>query len=694
MLTTSTTKSFIVLVSNREDSKPKQRTAAIQRIQSVGLGPSVNVLGSYIFSGQVEFSSIFILEAESQSLIENVAEPYQHIFNFKIEEISSLETNPDVVSFDHCLLVANPKIIVKESPDESLLDIRSILQTSPDSDYPLIYFLRTKALHAINDLNEMITGNRRSFFVQIIPLESFFDEIALSPPTDPFGILALKDETPKIATIKNVGPDVLISTFGPLDYDAPSKDPILRSGQLLWNLHNQKLLKKGESMKVAENVYFADPKPANIQIDMTAPAGPTRIDSRRANWHPPTIAKTLTPNQVLEFNLSTGKFTTITDSYEALDTVVNGTSCDEPWLEDSYEKNDPEKYAIYQYITEKLGGDVRFGRLQESTEIETRAPYPKDHNPPFNEETYQVVTNELQLIVEDIAYVEKWFGDAGQTRITNLETSQIASEALSHCQELMSLEDKDNTLFILDIIFDYLEELISKIPNVGKTFSTLISLGYNTAKNIKEIVTPEHSINATVAELNDRILDNLKALEESRKYFYRTIMANRGKLKKFSLICRQGLLEADIKMDIKTTSYESYRNERKSLVDTLRNSWKIICYKSLFHAKHAVTSTIDTQNAALTTNLEYTYKINNFDPSKGNYGFNYILTGMASDSNGKLHTCYVTVDCTTDADEKVLAELFDKDQLDIDPLPFFFGFDGWPKSIPFNGLSWLYSINI
>jgi hypothetical protein len=98
-------------------------------------------------------------------------------------------------------------------------------------------------------------------------------------------------------------------------------------------------------------------------------------------------------------------------------------------------------------------------------------------------------------------------------------------------------------------------------------------------------------------------------------------------------------------------------------------------YQQLFATQHAVQCHISFTDQP---------PANPWNPAVLSYEYTWSLPAVWVDTKGNAHPYgYLVYDCSTDAPVEVMAQLFAPGAaLDVNPVEFFLGFNGWPKVDP------------
>jgi hypothetical protein len=391
----------------------------------------------------------------------------------------------------------------------------------------------------------------------------------------------------------------------------------------------------------------------------------------------------------------------VTDLSTWLNQLMTTPTFDAPWPEDAYTGG---QLAAYTFIVSQLPGGTppKKGTIKESQEIEVIS-YPGGSA--FTSDEFDEVKKHLLLEVGHFTTADQWFGPNGIINAINTQVSVLSAGDLTVAANLMSIPPTDDMTMSLDEIFGLIAAWVAEIPEIGGVIAAVIDTGYAVAK----AVIPQEArqpIQATVAAIADQLNEYLIYLVRSAALQHARVSSDWGRLSEFSTGVATGRISAGAfygaggpgdaavrAMAAATAAGPAPRSADSALpplppdyLHAAKNAWLVYVYQQLFTTQHSVSCTM-----SLTDQLP----ANPWDPQNGNYHYTWSLPCAYTDSKGNAHIHgYLVYDCSTDAPQQVMQQLFGPGSaLNINPIEFFAGFNGWPQVDPhykpgYQGITW------
>jgi hypothetical protein len=346
---------------------------------------------------------------------------------------------------------------------------------------------------------------------------------------------------------------------------------------------------------------------------------------------------------------------------------------DAPWPEDAYAGG---QLAAYTFIVSQLPGGTppKKGTIKESQEIEVIS-YPGGSA--FTSDDFDQVKKHLLLEVGHFTTADQWFGPNGIINAINTQVSVLSAGDLTVAANLMSIPPTDDMTMSLDEIFGLIAAWVAEIPEIGGVIAAVIDTGYAVAK----AVIPQEArqpIQATVAAIADQLNEYLIYLVRSAALQHARVSSDWGRLSEFSTGVATGRISAG--------AFYGAGGPGDAAVRAMAAATA---------AGPAPRSADSAHSVSCTMSLTDQLPANPWDPQNGNYHYTWSLPCAYTDSKGNAHIHgYLVYDCSTDAPQQVMQQLFGPGSaLNINPIEFFAGFNGWPQVDPhyrpgYQGITW------
>jgi len=379
-----------------------------------------------------------------------------------------------------------------------------------------------------------------------------------------------------------------------------------------------------------------------------------------------------TPSQAgitLGFDASAGVgFHVRTELTEWLSDVVNTTKHDAAWPED--DPNWPQGLKnAYTYWLSLLSGDPRHVVIDPATVNNKFLNPGRPANADFTEDDFKTVYQHLYDECDAISKCNRWYGVAGIMNAINTNVTAAATDSLIAASNLMQIpQQTGEVMMIIGAVISDISSIVGAIPGIGNALEAGINVMWSIAATAQfGSGQASQPIQAGIADMADMLTNYRQSIEDARLKTNGAINGNYGKLMEF---------------------YKNYPDPVQT--DTLPNDyiieagrvWKVHFYKGLFAFLHGAEAEIGFDQQA---------PANPWNPAAGNYNYYYVLPGRYYDSKRNLATGLVILWCWTDAPSQVMQDLFGPATaqtpapLNINPLEFFAGFNGWPTVRPWYG---------
>ena len=365
--------------------------------------------------------------------------------------------------------------------------------------------------------------------------------------------------------------------------------------------------------------------------------------------------------------------------------LMSGTTYNEPWPEDGYADG---YLAAYRYIVGRLPGQTppKKGTIKEPEEIQVIS-YPSDAT--FSAGEFADVKDHLLLEIGHFVTADQWFGPNGIINAINTQISVLSAGDLTTAAAMMSIPPPTEVTMSLDDIFGLITTWVAEIPLLGSVMAAVIETGWTVAKNVIPVAAKQ-PIQATVASIADQLNNNLIYLVRSAQIQLATVASDWGRLSEFSSGVATGRISVGAfygsgNPGSGSDSAPAAPSQRSAdagppplppdYLTAAKNAWLTYCFQQLFTTQHKVHSQLSFADQA---------PANPWNPAAGTYQFTWSLPCSYRDSKNNVHANgYLVYDCSTDAPQQVLQQLFAPGSaLNVNPMEFFGGFNGWPQVTP------------
>ena len=668
MSKTNPTNTFLVKVINRPEADDSKKLVRIRQLLNEGLATDAHVIDDWVFAVRHYYSSMFLAEAKDAESLMNRLEPAATEFDFSIAGLTEYDRNEVVTEFNYCAQVTfdeakrNKKMAM--TSDSGLTEIHSVLDPGSADPQKLILLLSSSDHFDAQKFLENSFGIDFADVQKISSIAAFLKNVGTSQVIPDPSLSAL----PAIAENQNSfihNEDSVSAYYASTDSSDTNLNTLI--------LNRKEAVVNGKDA-VNANVHFWKTMGGAFNFELmwgeTFPKPVFR--SEPTNAPIPTQIRTVGDNSLLAFNLSsrdTFHFVTELDTW--LNDLLNSTKYDAPWPEDLYTGDYAAAYNYFLSELEKIGitAKPKDGTIAPSFIEEIN--YPGDQS--FSEKVFNEVkghlTDECTFFTE---YSSKWFGGNGYFHAITMETSAISQNDLTAVANLMQIPPtKSLLMIILDAIFGDLTYFIGAIPGVGPILAAIVNLAWSTAKLAMKPGEPTSPIQVAIANMADELNKYLALMIGATATHWATINGNWGKLKEFSL----GVINEKIKPEM--FGMESGAKDPKApelFIEAIAKSWRVVCYKGLFPGHYDTKALIGFSGSEPKPR---------FDRKNKKYDYSYYLRCDYYDSSMHLHTnSYMELSYHNPAPQQVMEDLFSEGNLNLNPIEFYMGYNGWKGALP------------
>ncbi|WP_299681215.1 hypothetical protein [uncultured Dokdonia sp.] len=661
---------YAIFFSNLEESSEIKRIALLKKFTADGLSSTIEVQEDFIFEQSHFLSAIIIVKASNKEVIEESLKPCIGTFSYKVTAITSYQKDSSIAFANQCVAIGGKDLTEISIPDHIAVRVKAKIDLPEDSPYSCLFLLQVDAIHKAHEFATALNVDNAMHINEVTHMTDYFEYISNKKEESSYPQIVnqIDNRSTTSTTIENKGSAAYYADVAsPVEYInlVSDRHPIAsgskvpsRGKNYFWKSLSGKIeykIGKRRGQGQFANVYYS----------------PASIDT---NCPFPVASESIYANENLEFNLNTkDNFHITSDFYTKLHGILNTKNYDDHWPEENYEEGS-DRYLVYAYILEQL--KIRGYKLPPNqgtlkADLISQITYPQDQS--FSEDAFKEVSDHLRTECDYFEESAKWYGPKGIMSAITETIAEVSTDDLIAAAGYMSVppETSKLTLF-LEVIFKEITSIISVIPDIGSPIAGVISAGMSTITEILKMRDESTSIEASIADMALKLTDYLAILKEAQDINYKEINGNWGKLKRFALFSINKEITAD---HLGVTFSKQGSIAPESFVKGLAKAWRIIIYKNLFQTIHKAGCTMNTTKTIPAPNP--------FNPSKNQYSFTYYLKGSFSSVSDKVVDGYITFTCSSNAPKEALHDLFSPDRLDQDPIPFFFGLNGWPKVKPY-----------
>lgn len=682
------TRYLVLFALDPANTRPAQRLVLMQRFLSSGLGPGVEVLDQAFFPTYGRVGFVILAAAESNDVLLAALEPCAGVFTTTVEQPESLVFDPAVAEATHGVVglrTPHDAVAPAASSDTSLpVQVRLHAELPEGGDISSITLVRAPTAAAALSFGRSAVNAAVTETAHIQPMADYITAMRRPAPAD--GVLAAV--TAAAAEAASAGP---ADSYTVVPLDSPlilvSSNEVTPFGATM----PVSVAPRQAVVAVSGRTYVWQRLPGyfEVMVDWSNANNlwihsPSALSGEGYNWSYPIAVLPDTPG--IEYAVGTSSdhrgVQVRSDLAAWLHDLMTGTTYDAPWPEDGYTGG---HLAAYRYIVGKLPGQTppKKGTIKEPEEIQVIA-YPP--GAAFSAGEFDDVKNHLLVEIGHFATADQWFGPNGIINAVNTQISVLSAGDLTVAASMMSIPPSAPVTMSLDDIFGLISTWVAEIPVVGSVLGAVIDTGWTVAKAV--IPAEAHQpIQATVARIADQLNEYLIKMVNSAQLQLSWLYADWGRLSEFSSGVATGRIS--VGAFYATGSGPGAGPEAAALrsadsgppplppdyLHAAKNAWLTYAYQQLFATQHSVASQL-----SLTDQVPD----NPWNPAAGTYHYTWSLPCAYTDSKGNAHADgYLVYDCSTDAPQQVLEQLFASDApLHVNPIEFFGGFNGWPKVVP------------
>ncbi|MBV1924121.1 MAG: hypothetical protein KUG68_08845 [Flavobacteriaceae bacterium] len=662
---------FVIFFSNLPNIEGKKRLVRIRQFVDNGLGDKIEVLENFIFPIKFQYSAIITVKAENLKAVETALEPANGEFKISVFQPDIHQRNNVTNHFNCCILTSNLENSNIEALSEGNMDVHSVIKLPESTIYKQLLLVNTNQMVDVFRYSEKHLANSHPYISQVISISEYLEN-SLQKSTNEVSEAATNSINPQVAGeghILNQGTNTV--------YYADTDDTNPNLYDLLKN--SRKPIISTGNQPVQSNVHFWETLGGNFSYTLKVIRGlgayryiPLNISTEAPI---PSKVNSVAKGELLAFNLPSNEtFHTVTEVGTWLNDLYNTDKYDAPWPESIYTG---DKQIAYKKIIELLVKSGVTSLPREggftSSQLDRWVKFPTDGS--INEEAFNAVMDDLGNECDFIrGQAEEWFGGGGYFQSLTNTDAVFAQIGIDRAVELMKLPAHTSEItVILDAIFGELISLISLIPEVGSMLSTVLRLAWSTAKKSMEPGKPVQPIHTIVADLEKDLGDYLKFIKDSNSAHLGIITGNWGKLKEFSLGAIN-LIKINPEMFSLKTKVEGVDVLPPSVyLDAIDNAWRIISYKALYPGKFTMYNKLIFLKDKPTPI---------FDRENRKYFFSYYLRCKYEDNSQNKFERWAEMTYTNDLPLEVLDDLFNKENLNLNPIEFYLGYNGWASKAP------------
>lgn len=680
-MTEAGAKTFAIFFSVDSDNKREaERMVLLRRYLKNGFGPGTTIIDEALLTECRTYPFLVIAQAQSQQALEAALAPTAGVYLTKIIEADVIDFDPKVPPARLCLFVsdiANDLRATRSRPQAApdSISVRARIKLPTGSPCSSVWLMNAPMA---DDARRYVQARQPDALVAVMnamTATNFFENKFSTSPRE----MVEQPHFEKEPTVAIDSPaDFALTNEDTVQVWTSDYDP---ASEYIVRFNNRSGLAPGATANFQNDAYVwsaLNSTAAYNIILVNISTIPTGIQKAPTNYPPPSATFAHLKNGQIGFNLSDpGSAHAVSDFSTLLHDLLLTSKFDAPWPEDSYSG---EQKDVYEYFLTQLPSAPKDGNL--SPGLVEDVDYPSDK--PFSKDVFNEVKRHLHdecIYIED---AQQWFGINGIFAAINSQISIVSGPALTAAASLMSIQPEQTILMeVLDTIFSDIASLVAVIPVYGPFISAAIRVTWSIAKISIDASQPHQTntpIQATVAEMADVLNKYLDQQVIAVAAQFKMIKGNWGKLQAFGLAKESGKISED-KLDVSVPPGGGSVTVSQGYVQAAANAWSTIIYKSLFASRHTPQAriTIGAENQAI-PNIQ-----NPWNPAAGNYNYRYfLLCTYFNGTNDPNHRGYCVFDCETDAPQEVLQHLFGPGSaaLNIDPLEFFVGYNGWPAVVP------------
>ncbi len=666
-----------------------------------GLGDEVSITDDAYLPNNQGFCFFFIVTATDQSVIETALSPAAGIYEMTIIKLDAVSFDESAGAANYCIygwddLPDSTMITRNAEAIKAAVSVRTSIKLPEGNNFSYLYLVHASS------------GNDALQFGHYMHAGTFListDAIAAAPYYEKkFGSASDTNDgaiTPLPAAAIAADPNddfTIINGGSNAMYCFTSAVPDPDSNNFIYTFFflKRQVINPGQSIVANRKAFIWNQLSGPLYYFLnywtySAGSGQTTSHSDEytleSTYTHPILA---TPDMVgcngavLSFN-NAGQpgFQVINQLYQWLHDILLNNTCDLAWPEDSYAG---DELAAYNYILGQIKILLALTEIVPPKSGNISADTINLINYPAGATYPQATFTSVKVhLFAECTYFSKskdWFAVNGIISAINTQIAVVSADDLIAAANLMGIPPKTTEVsVILDTVISAISSIVSAIPGAGSAIAAAINIGWSVAKLSMQPGQSSQPIQAAVADMADILIERLQYVVNATATQYSIINNNWGKLKEFGTLVIEGKITATMfGMQTPTASKAAVEAvvappPPQGYVIASAKAWSVIIYKALFATQHTPTASI-----ALTTNMP----VNPWNPDAGNYNFVYALNAYYYDSKNNQTNGYAAFNCSTDAATQVMQKLFgttDPMALNVDPVEFFMGFNGWPNVV-------------
>jgi|GEM_PF-5486186 len=660
MASTESTHVFLIFFVNKPDIPDARRLVRMRQYIEEGLGADITHSAILVVRApDIEAARASVVDASTEFDI-TVIEPY------------SVSMDDDAVAANFCMLAsadASDILEVQQSKGAADFDAEiQIVSALPDGHpFDSISLLKSPdhiSAHQYADACD--TDNCPTMVLSFTSISEYLDNLKIITSNT---IEPLEQQKKKVSsglgTIYNSG-DTFFN-FSHTDDTNVNADDLMKSITFA-------NLEQTNRVNPYVNFYtFMDTK-FSYKLHQLVPKGrrharwDTHIIHLRAKAWPPAMVRTITPGSIVHYNLESKEpFRQVTQLKVWLNQIFNTTTYDGPWPDESYNEAEMAAYKyILNFIKETTGitAPPKDGTMAPS--VIGPIPFPDDQS--LDKTAFEKVKlDQSNICTWAYDYANVWFGGSGlfHSLISDMTSDEIFD--LTIVSNLLKVPNESKFSMILDAIMNDILYFIGAVPKLGGILEAVLNLAWTTARLTGSSGEPKRPIEVSIANVAQNLQRELSFMKGALAVQLGTIKSNWGKLQTFAV----GAINHD-KIDPSMFGMQSSKDTPdtpRAYKDAMTKAWRATIYKALMPSKFrpkCTLSIVDTPPPPT------------FNRSQKKYFYSCALKCTFRGDSQKELPRYVYLTYTLhEAAPELLDDLFAEDKLNLNPVEFYLGYNGW-----------------
>lgn len=670
------TQCYIIYYSVKPDQPIGRRLYYMKKFAEDGLGDGIQVLNVTILPHQQTDSCLMLVAANSKDKIIKKLQECASAFDTIIETIdnhafSKVDQLPNFCLLTSAVQLDAPELISIPELAQSVNPVLSI-NGNKDNRYQHIELVHSDGLLA----------------VKAYAAEHYPQEFAMVAPCLTFSEFLEQLENPQAKIIDESSNEInLHPTAQPCTIvNINNQSCYYNTGNRLYSIfQNVKQLGQNEQAQVSATVYLWSTLSGQYEVENSWAVNgfPSHSFSKVPSQNAlPELVVPYIPGGTIHVNVAKKQFEIITETSIWLDTLLNSNQYLAPWPEDAYQGG---QLKAYQYILTQIPGNTPPKNGTVKPGIIQAINFPA--NDDFSEEEFNQVKSHLLNETTYFQYVNDWYGINGIVNAINTQLTAVSTDNLTATAALMSISDSTSISMLLDMIMNIFASIVGVIPEAGPILSGIVRSAWAGAKFA---IGTDQAFTATVGEMAGTLASYLIAVNEATGKHFNTLSNNYGNLKEFASGVMEGKLSAkDLGITVNSEWNDSSTSDGNiklpdNYLQAAANAWTVIFYQALFAAKTTMYPTFYISSSLPS---------NSWDPTTENWKYTFAFKCIYLNSSNKNTNGFLTVESYCLASKVVMQNLFGPNsQLNVNPIAFYAGFDGWPTTIPNDLLTTVVSI--